>query len=56
MYVCTGTAAADGVYLSDADVDAGNKGYIVVEVCYIQADDAPGYADIEQYLTNRTVS
>jgi hypothetical protein len=51
-----GTAAADGVYLSDADADAGNKGYIVVEVCYMQQDDAPGYADIEQYLTNRTVS
>ena len=52
----TGTSVADGVYQSDADVDAGNKGYIVVEVCYIQADDAPGYADFEQYLDNRTVS
>jgi len=50
------TSAVDGVYLSDADADAGKKGYIVVEVCYIQQDDAPGYADIEQYLTNRTVS
>ena len=50
------TSAVDGVYLSDADADAGKKGYIVVEVCYIQQDSAPGYADIEQYLTNRTVS
>ena len=50
------TAVADGVYLSDADADSGNKGYIVVEVCYMQQDSAPGYADIEQYLTNRTVS
>ena len=50
------TSAVDGVYLSEADADAGKKGYIVVEVCYMQQDAAPGYADIEQYLTNRTVS
>ena len=50
------SSAADGLYISDADVDAGRKGYLVVEVCYLRADTAPGYADIEQYLTNRTVS
>ena len=50
------TSAVDGVYLSDADADAGKKGYIVVEVCYMQQDEAPGYADVEQYLANRTVS
>ena len=50
------TSAVDGVYLSDADADAGKKGYIVVEVCYMQQDAAPGYADVEQYLANRTVS
>lgn len=50
------SSAADGLYISDADVDAGRKGYIVVESCYLQPDTAPGYEDIEQYLTNRTVS
>ena len=50
------SATADGLYISDADVDAGRKGYLVVEVCYIRPDTAPGYADIEQYLNNRTVS
>jgi len=49
-------ATADGLYISDADADAGKKGYIVVETCYLQPDDAPGYEDIEQYLSARTVS
>jgi len=45
-----------GVYLASADQSAGLKGYIVVEVCYIQPDDAPGYEDIDAYLNNRVVS
>jgi hypothetical protein len=28
----------------------------VVEVCYIQPDEAPGYEDIDGYLLGRTVS
>jgi hypothetical protein len=27
-----------------------------VEVCYIQPDVAPGYEDIDMYLTGRVVS
>ena len=50
------TAAQNGFYLSNADVDAGKKGYIVCEVCYIQPDEAPNYNDIEQYIIGRTVS
>lgn len=52
--VTTGTAA--GWYLSDADAAAGRTGYLVVEVCYIQPDTAPGYEDIDGYLLGRTVS
>ena len=50
------TSTSGGVYLSDADVAAGRTGYLVVEVCFIRPDDAPGYEDIESYLNNRTVS
>ena len=50
------TSAGNGFYLSDSDVDAGKKGYIVCEVCYIQPDEAPDYNDIEQYIIGRTVS
>jgi hypothetical protein len=50
------TSTSGGVYLSDADVAAGRTGYLVVEVCYIRPDDAPGYEDIDAYLNNRTVS
>jgi hypothetical protein len=28
----------------------------VVEVCYLQPDEAPGYEDIDGYLTGRVVS
>jgi hypothetical protein len=34
----------------------GRTGYLVVEVCYVQPDVAPGYEDIDGYLTGRTVS
>jgi len=50
------TTASGGVYISDADVAAGRTGYLVVEVCYIRPDDAPGYEDIDGYLTGRTVT
>ena len=50
------TSAGNGFYLSDADVDANKKGYIVCEVCYIHPDEAPNYNDIEQYIIGRTVS
>jgi hypothetical protein len=52
----TATGVSGGVYLASADQSAGLKGYIVVEVCYIQPDDAPGYEDIDAYLNNRVVS
>jgi hypothetical protein len=52
----TDTGVSGGVYLADADFNAGLKGYLVVEVCYIQPDEAPGYEDIEEYIIGRTVS
>jgi hypothetical protein len=50
------TTTSGGVYISDADVAANRTGYLVVEVCYIRPDDAPGYEDIDSYLNSRTVS
>jgi hypothetical protein len=50
------TSTSGGIYISDADSSAGKTGYLAVEVCYIQPDDAPAYDDIEAYLPNRTVS
>ena len=50
------TSTSGGIYISDADSAAGKTGYLVVEVCYIQPDDAPGYEDIDGYLPGRTVS
>jgi len=50
------TSTSGGIYISDADSTAGRTGYLVVEVCYIRPDDAPGYEDIDGYLTGRTVS
>jgi hypothetical protein len=51
-----GTSTSGGFYISDADSNAGKTGYLCVEICYIQPDDAPGYNDIDSYLTGRTVS
>ena len=51
-----GTSTSGGVYISNADSDAGLVGYLVVEICYIQPDDAPGYEDIDGYIIGRTVS
>ena len=50
------TSTSGGIYISDADSAAGRTGYLVVEVCYVQPDDAPGYEDIDGYLLGRTVS
>ena len=50
------TATSGGFYISSGDSAAGRTGYLVVEVCYIQPDEAPGYEDIDGYLTGRTVS
>ena len=50
------TATSGGFYISNDDAAAGRKGYVLVEICYIQPDDAPGYEDIDGYLTGRTVS
>ena len=50
------TTAASGFYISSGDAAAGRVGYLVVEVCYVQPDIAPGYEDIEAYLNNRTIS
>jgi hypothetical protein len=52
----TGTVTSGGWYISSDDKNAGRTGYFVVEVCYIQPDEAPGYEDIEDYLLGRTVS
>ena len=50
------TATSGGFYISSGDAAAGRTGYFVVEVCYIQPDEAPGYEDIDGYLIGRTVS
>jgi hypothetical protein len=52
----TGIVTSGGWYISSDDKNAGRTGYFVVEVCYIQPDEAPGYEDIEDYLLGRTVS
>ncbi len=52
----TATATSGGWYISAGDKAAGRAAYFVVEVCYIQPDEAPGYEDIEDYLIGRTVS
>jgi hypothetical protein len=52
----TGTATSGGWYISTGDSSANRTGYFVVEVCYIQPDEAPGYEDIDGYLLGRTVS
>jgi len=50
------TATSGGFYISSGDATGGRTGYLVVECCYIQPDVAPGYEDIDGYLTGRTVS
>lgn len=50
------TSTSGGFYISSGDSSAGRTGYLVVECCYIQPDVAPGYEDIDGYLTGRTVS
>jgi hypothetical protein len=50
------TTTSGGYYISSGDSAAGRKGYFVVEVCYVQPDDAPGYEDIDGYITGRVVS
>lgn len=49
-------ATSGGFYISSGDSAAGRSGYLCVEVCYIVPDDAPGYEDIDGYLTGRVVS
>jgi hypothetical protein len=50
------TTTSGSFYISAADSTAHRTGYLVVEVCYIQPDVAPGYEDIDMYLTGRVVS
>jgi hypothetical protein len=50
------TTTDNGFYISSGDAAAGRTGYLIVEVCYVQPDIAPGYDDIDQYLNSRTVS
>ena len=50
------TATSGGFYISSGDASASRTGYLVVEVCYVQPDEAPGYEDIDGYLLGRTVS
>jgi hypothetical protein len=52
----TATSTSGGWYISSGDASGGRTGYLVVEVCYIQPDEAPGYEDIDGYLLGRTVS
>jgi hypothetical protein len=52
----TATSTSGGFYISSGDSAAGRVGYVVVEVCYLQPDEAPGYEDIDGYLTGRVVS
>jgi hypothetical protein len=52
----TGLTTSGGFYISSGDASASRTGYLVVEVCYVQPDEAPGYEDIDGYLTGRTVS
>jgi hypothetical protein len=50
------TTTSGSFYISAADSASSRIGYLVVEVCYIQPDTAPGYEDIDAYLTGRVVS
>jgi hypothetical protein len=52
----TATSTSGGWYISSGDASAGRTGYFVVEVCYLQPDEAAGYEDIDGYLLGRTVS
>ena len=52
----TATSTSGGWYISSGDANAGKSGYFVVEVCYLQPDEAAGYEDIDGYLLGRTVS
>ena len=50
------TTTNGGWAISDADKAAGNTGYILVELCYIQPDVAMEYDDIEQYIPYKIAS
>jgi len=50
------TATNGGWAITDADKAAGNTGYILVELCYIQPDVAMEYDDIEQYIPYKIAS
>ena len=50
------TTTSGGFYISSGDASGGRTGYLVVETCYIQPDEAPGYEDIDGYILGRTVS
>jgi len=52
----TSTSTSGGWYISSGDANSGRTGYFVVEVCYLQPDEAAGYEDIDSYLLGRTVS
>jgi hypothetical protein len=52
----TSTTSSGGWYISSGDASANRTGYFVVEVCYLQPDEAAGYEDIDSYLLGRTVS
>jgi hypothetical protein len=47
----TATSTSGGWYISSGDASGGRTGYFVVEVCYLQPDEAAGYEDIDGYLT-----
>ena len=46
----TATSTNGGLYISNADAEAGKTGYIFVELDFMQEDNAPEYSDLNGYL------
>ena len=44
------TASGGGVYISDADIAAGKKAYILARINYLQADAAVSWNDIQGFI------
>jgi hypothetical protein len=48
--VTSTTATGGGVYISDADIAAGRKAYILARINYIQASPAVAWDDIQSFI------
>jgi hypothetical protein len=48
--VTSTTATGGGVFISDADIAAGKKAYILARVNYIQASPAVSWDDIQGFI------